>query len=110
MCSICVHPSQTEILIDYAYTLSLRRTASAYGVGYRSLARHIEYCIPIIMRDYEESLFQSRLKEESDFLRDLLLRESKPKRPKSIITLKVKTSWGRRNWKNGTKRKTRKND
>ena len=93
------------MLIDYAYRLSLRRTANAYGVNYRSLARHIESCLPVIMAEYEENLFQKHLKEEVEFLRCELLKDRKPKRPTSIIKRKVKTSWGRRNWKNGTKRK-----
>jgi hypothetical protein len=105
MCCICSHPHQAEMLVDYAYRLSLRRTANAYGVNYRSLARHIENCLPVIMAEYEENQFQQHLKEEIEFLRGELIKDSMPKRRTSIIKRKVKTSWGRRNWKNGTKRK-----
>jgi predicted DNA-binding protein YlxM (UPF0122 family) len=53
-CSICRHPRQAEMIIDYAHTCSLRETASRFDVGYRSLQRHIEKCLYALLEEYEQ--------------------------------------------------------
>lgn len=98
-CTICRHPRQAEMIIDYAFTYSLRVTAWRFGVGYRSLHRHIERCIYAIMEEQEQKDYQRRFAEVAEFLR--MYFKPIPKLPcrKSIIKKKVEFSWSRRAWK-----------
>ena len=102
-CSICQHPQQGEIIIDYAYTSSLRATAEHFGVGYRSLHRHIERCIYALMEEDEQNDYQKAFEETADILRTSFKIYSKPRRPKSIITKNVDFTWSRRGWQKNRK-------
>ena len=98
-CSICRHPQQTEMIFDYAHTFSLRVTASRYGVGYRSLHRHIERCIYALMEEDKQQRYQQKLAEVAELLMQCFTFQQKPRRRKSIITKEVKFTWSRRAWK-----------
>lgn len=98
-CSICRHPRQAEMIIDYADTLSLRATASRYGVGYRSLHRHIERCIYALMEEDEQRRYEQELAETAELLMLHFSFQQRPRRKKSIITKKIKFTWSRRAWK-----------
>lgn len=97
-CSICRHPQQVEMIIDYAHTLSLRATANNYGVGYRSLHRHIERCIYALMEEDEQQRYEYELKETAELLTLHFTVQQRPRRRKSIITKEVKFTWSRRAW------------
>jgi hypothetical protein len=97
-CSICRHPRQAEMIVDYAFTCSLRVTASRYEVGYRSLHRHIERCIYAIMKEDEQKDYEKRFREVAEFLRFYFKPIPKPYRRKSIIKKKVEFTWSRRAW------------
>lgn len=102
-CSICQHPQQAEMIIDYAQTFSLRVTASRYNVGYRSLHRHIESCIYALMEEDEQQRYERELGEVAGLLTLHFAVQQRPRRKKSIITKKVEYTWSRRAWsgKNG---------
>ena len=97
-CSICRHPQQAEILISYALTCSLRKTASNFDTGYRSLQRHLERCIPVIMAEQEQKEYEREFAEVAELLRLYFQPPPKPYRRKSIITKKVEFTWSRRAW------------
>lgn len=97
-CSICQHPRQAEMIIDYAYTLSLRVTANNYGVGYRSLQRHIKKCIYALMKECEQRRYEQELAETAELLTLHFTYQQRPRRKRSIITRKVECNWGRRAW------------
>jgi len=99
-CSICQHPQQAEMIIDYAYTCSLRETASRFGVGYRSLQRHLERCIRDLMAEQEQKEYEREFAEVAELLRLNFQFRIKPSRRKSIITKKVEFTWSRRSWAN----------
>jgi hypothetical protein len=98
-CSICRHPRQAEIIIDYAYSCSLRATASRFNVGYRSLQRHLERCIPCLMAEQEQKSYEREFAEVAELLQLHFQPQPKPCRRKSIITKKVEFTWSRRAWK-----------
>lgn len=97
-CSICHHPQQAEMIIDYAHTISLRVTATNFGVGYRSLHRHIERCIYALMEEDEQQRYQQELAEVAELLMQYFTIRQRPRRRKSIITKEVKFTWSRRAW------------
>ncbi len=97
-CSICRHPRQAEIIIDYAYTSSLRSTAERFEVGYRSLHRHIERCIYALMEEDEQNDYRKAFAETAEMLRVSFKVRAKSRRPKSIITKNVDFTWSRRAW------------
>lgn len=98
-CSICTNPKQIEIVEDYIYRGSLRETALRYGIGYRSLQRHIDFCIASIYSEVEEREYQMELEKWEEYLRLVYgFRQRKP-RPKSIIKKTVEFTWSRRAWK-----------
>jgi hypothetical protein len=98
-CSICQHPRQAEMIIDYAYSCSLRATASRFNAGYRSLQRHLEHCIPVLMAEQEQRNYEREFAEVAELIRGHFQPMSKPYRRKSIITKKVEFTWSRRAWK-----------
>ena len=97
-CSICRHPKQAEMIIDYAYSCSLRATARRYNAGYRSLQRHLENCIPLVMAEKEQKEFEREFKEFADLVRLCFQPPPEPYRRKSIITKPVEFTWSRRGW------------
>ncbi len=98
-CSICTHPKQIEIVEDYIYSGSLRQTAERYEVGYRSLQRHIDFCIASIFSEFEEREYQSEIKKCEEHLRIIFGFKQRKMRPKSIIKKPVEFTWSRRAWK-----------
>ena len=100
-CSICTHPNQINIVVDYIYTASYRLTAKRYGVGYRSLQRHIDKCIASIFAEREEREYQAEFERCSELVKEYFtLKQRQPKpRKKSIITKPITYSWSRRAWK-----------
>jgi len=97
-CSVCTNPKQIEIVEDYIYRGSLRQTAERYGIGYRSLQRHIDFCIASIYSEVEERKYQSELKECEEYLRIIFGFRQRKTRPKSIIKKPVEFTWSRRGW------------
>ncbi len=98
-CTICTHSKQIEIVEDYIYSGSLRRTSRRYDVGYRSLHRHIDLCLASIYSEAAEREYQEELKFWEQQLRWQFGYKPKKKRPKSIITKPVEFTWSRRSWK-----------
>jgi hypothetical protein len=98
-CSICRHPQAAEMIIDYAYTCSLRVTASRFNVGYRSLQRHIERCVYALMEEAEQQEYEQKLSSVAEDLRFYFEYKMRPRRKESIITKKVNFTWSRRAWK-----------
>ncbi len=89
------------MLIDYARRGSLRVTAERFGVGYRSLQRHLEVCIFQIMIEEEEDDFNQAFAEANIYLRKYFAPKPPPPKPrvrKSIIKKEVKFTWSRRSW------------
>lgn len=99
-CSICRHPRQAEMIIDYAETCSLRATARRFGAGYRSLLRHLERCIPVLMAEQEQKEYEQEFKEVAELLRLNFQPLPPPYRRKSIVTIKIEFTWSRRAWAN----------
>ena len=99
-CSICRHLQQAEMIIDYAYTCSLRATASNYNAGYRSLQRHLEHCIPVLMAEQEQKEYEREFEEVAELLRLNFQPKPQPYRRKSIITKRIEFTWSRRAWTN----------
>ncbi len=97
-CSICQHPQQAEMIIDYANTCSLRETASRFGVGYRSLQRHLERCIRDLMAEQEQKEYDREFAEVAELLLINFQIYLKPARRKSIIKKNVEFSWSRKSW------------
>jgi hypothetical protein len=99
-CSICQHEDSAEILLDYARTRSLRITAEHYGIGYRSLARHLKVCLYAILENLEEEAYKADLAEAERLITEYYLEpETYKRRKKSIIKKPIKFSWSRRAWK-----------
>ena len=98
-CSVCTHPKQIEIVEDYIYRGSLRETAWRFGIGYRSLQRHIDFCIASIYSELEEREYQSELNKWEEYLRIVFGFRQRKTRPKSIIKRSVEFTWSRRAWK-----------
>jgi hypothetical protein len=65
-CSICSHPDHPEMVAHYVRFGSYRGTAANFGVGYRSLQRHITYCVYTVMAEAEQDDFEQALREVSD--------------------------------------------
>jgi hypothetical protein len=97
-CSICQNPQQAEMIIDYAYSRSLRATASRFNAGYRSFLRHLEHCIVTLTAEKEQKGFQRDFEEAAKMMRIYFQPEPEPYRRKSIITKKVEFTWSRRAW------------
>lgn len=97
-CSICRHPRQAEMIVDYASTCSLRATARRFGAGYRSLQRHLENCISVLMVEQEQKEYEREFAEVAELLRLYFQPPPKPYRRKSIIPKKVEFTWSRRAW------------
>lgn len=99
-CSICTHPLQLRITVDYLYSRSYRRTAQRFGVGYRSLHRHINECVAAMFAEYEERKYTAEFNRVSGLVREyfIFLRDYKP-RKRSIVTKPVEFTWSRRSWK-----------
>ncbi len=97
-CSICQHPQQPEMIIDYAVTCSLRETANNFGVGYRSLHRHLERCIVALMIEQEAKDYDKDFAEVAELVA-LFYMPSFKSRPKSIIKMPIEFTWSRRAWK-----------
>lgn len=107
-CSVCTHPEGAEIVEDWVFSQSLRLTAERYGVGYRSLQRHLDQCIPSIMAEYEYKDYRAAFKATAEWLRlhfESANKNPQPikRRPKSIITKPVVFTWSRRAWKDKPK-------
>ncbi|MEO5859537.1 MAG: hypothetical protein ABIR33_11380 [Pyrinomonadaceae bacterium] len=98
-CSICSNPNHQTILIDFASTRSLRRTADRFGVGYRSLSRHINECVYAAMRDAEHQRFEKALEAAVRRIRLIYAPSIRRVRRKSIISKPVLFTWSRRSWK-----------
>ena len=99
-CSICRHPQQAEMIIDYAYTCSLRATARRFGAGYRSLQRHLGRCIVSLMAEQEQKDYEREFAEVAELMRLHFQPQPKPYRRKSIITKRIEFTWSRRAWAN----------
>lgn len=98
-CSICKHPKQIEIVEDYIYRGSLRQTAERYEIGYRSLQRHIDFCIASIYSEIEEREYQAELEKWDEYLRMIFGFHQSKARPTSIIKKPVEFTWSKRAWK-----------
>ena len=90
------------MIIDYAYSCSLRATASRFNAGYRSLQRHLENCLPVLMAEREQQQYERELAEVANLLKLYYQPPPPPYRRKSIITKKVEFTWSRRAWKKKT--------
>ncbi len=95
------------MIIDYAYSCSLRATASRFNAGYRSLQRHLERCIPCLMAEQEQKIYEREFAEVAELLRLYFQPQPKPYRRKSIITKKVEFTWSRRSWKKKADKSTK---
>jgi len=98
-CSICQHPQQADIIIDYAYTKSFRLTALRYRIGYRSLQRHVSRCIYALLEEQEQNEYELEFSRVVNLLAFYCNPSPKPYRLKSIITKPVEFTWSRRAWK-----------
>ena len=98
-CSICRHPQQAEMIVDYANSCSLRATASRFNAGYRSLHRHLERCLPVLMAEQEQKQYEREFAEVAHLIKLYFQPQPQPYRRKSIITKKVEFTWSRRAWK-----------
>lgn len=85
---------------------SLRVTADIYGVGYRSLHRHIDLCVASILAEKEAMEFETAFRETAQLLRFYFSLKNRKPRPKSIITKPVEFTWSRRAWKKKSKPKS----
>ena len=97
-CSICRHPQQAEMIIDYAETCSLRETAKRFGAGYRSLQRHLERCVAYVMAEQEQKDYEREFAEVAELLLLYFQSPPPPYRRKSIITKRIEFTWSRRAW------------
>lgn len=88
---------------DWAYSRSLRQTALKYGVGYRSLQRHLDLCIPSIYAERENRQYEAAFKHNAEWLRHYFKMKMRKPRRKSIIKKPVEFSWSRRAWKKTNK-------
>ena len=90
------------MIIDYAYSCSLRATASRFNAGYRSLQRHLENCLPVLMAEREQQAYEREFAEVAHLIKLYFQPKLKPYRRKSIITKQVEFTWSRRAWKKKT--------
>lgn len=109
-CTICADSRSPEMVATYIRSRSLRQTAAAFGVGYKSLERHLTDCVSRMFSDFQEEQFQHKLKESVNLVHIVCQRrynaprlDMRVPRPKSIITKDVKFSWSRRSWKDKKK-------
>lgn len=104
-CSICALPIRGEIVQDWIRSSSLRRTAQRYGVGYKSLHRHIRKCLAAVMAEQDERHFQEEFANIAGLLRRVFAPPlaQRPRRHRSIITKPVQFTWSRRAWKSKSK-------
>jgi hypothetical protein len=91
------------MIVHYAITCSLRKTSGYFNAGYRSLQRHLEYCIPLVMAEEEQKGYERDFAEVALLL---WLRFQPPFRRKSIIKKKVEFTWSRRAWMNEGRNKS----
>jgi hypothetical protein len=97
-CSICRNPKGAEIVEDYCRSLSLRKTAERYNVGFRSLQRHIDKCLEAILSEEEEQEYQNALRLVEPFLKNWLIPKPKKLLLRSKITKNVEFTWSRKSW------------
>ena len=90
------------MIVDYAYSCSLRVTASRFNAGYRSLHRHLENCLPVLMAEKEQQEYEREFAEVAALIKLHFQPQPKPYRRKSIIKKKVEFTWSRRAWKKKT--------
>ena len=86
------------MIVDYAYSCSLRATAGHFNAGYRSLQRHLEYCVVSLMAEQEQKEYEREFKEVAELLRLHFQPQPIIYRRKSIITKQIEFSWSRRAW------------
>ena len=98
-CTICTHKQGAEIVEDWVYSKSLRGTAERYGVGYRSLQRHLDLCVASIMAEREEAEYRAAFARTAQRLRLYFGKVNRRRQRKSIITKPVEFTWSRRSWK-----------
>ena len=98
-CTICTHKQGAEIVEDWCYSKSLRVTAARYGVGYRSLQRHLDLCVASVMAEREEAEYRAAFAQTAEWLRGYYRPITKKRQRKSIITKPVEFTWSRRSWK-----------
>jgi hypothetical protein len=98
-CSICTKSFRAEIIEAWARSGSLRETAARFGVGYRSLQRHLDLCLASVWSEVEEWGYQKELRESADLLMLYYRIKMRKPRPKSIIKKPVEYTWSRRSWK-----------
>jgi hypothetical protein len=60
-CTICRSPIRAEIIEEWAVSGSLRKSANQYGVGYRSLQRHLDLCLASILAEREQQDYEAAL-------------------------------------------------
>ena len=98
-CTICRHDDAAAMVEAWGMGESLRKIASRYNVGYRSVQRHLDLCLASIMSEYEEKRFQHALWATAAYVRHTILAARRKKRPRSIIKTPVPWTWSRRSWK-----------
>ena len=86
------------MIVDYAYSCSLRVTASRFNAGYRSLHRHLERCLPVLMAEQEQQQYEREFADVAALIKLYFQPNPKPYRRKSI-TKQVEFTWSRRAWK-----------
>jgi len=74
-----------------------------YGVGYRSLQRHIDLCLAAILSEQEKRAYETALSDTAALLRSYFAIKMRKPRPKSIITKPIEFTWSRRAWKSNKK-------
>lgn len=97
-CTICKSSCRSQVIEDWAYSGSVRATAARYRVGYRSLQRHLDFCLATVLAEEEESDFESAFRLNAEILRVTFAARERKRRPKSIVTKVVKFTWSRRSW------------
>lgn len=105
-CSICTHPRQIAIVVHYIYSESYRQTAKRFGVGYRSLQRHVDLCLQSIFAEREEREYRAELEKWVEIVKEhFVWKQSQPKpRLKSIIKKEVRFTWSRKAWRKGVEK------
>lgn len=98
-CNICSKPFRAEIIEDWAYSESLRRTAARYGVSYRSLQRHLDLCLASICAERENRAYKAEFDDVAEWLRFYFRLQMRKPRRRSIITKPIEYTWSRRSWK-----------
>jgi hypothetical protein len=88
----------------YARSGSFRQTADSFGVGYRSLHRHIDLCVTSILAEQEEKEYQKAFRENAEWLRSYFTAIMRKPRPTSIIKKEIEWTWSRRSWQKKAKK------